>query len=512
MTERGKTTLYVGTAAALFALVIAGALWGNGPAADFQEVGKALFPDFTSPEQATSLEVAEFDAATGRPMPFKVMLRDGRWVIPSHYDYPADAKDRLARTAAGIIDLVRDTYRGDRPEDHKVMGVLDPLDSKTFSPDGLGKRVTLRDNTDRVLADLIIGKTIESQPDQRYVRVPGQNAVYGVKLSNVDISTRFTDWIDTNLLNLDQTSVRQVIFPNVKIDGNTGKLLREGEVVADKLDPAKRPPGSSFWSVDIPIPPAQEVNTTALDTLTSTLANLKIAGVRPKPAGLSADLRGGDGSIKLDEAAMRSLLSIGFTFFQNALISKEGAVYVTCDDGVVYNLHFGALTFARGEALSAGKSRGEAKELLEKPAESTASDDLIESRFLFVMVRHSPELVEKPKTITKDELPNDVFARDKPEREALEKRAADTEKREREAYEKKLADGAERAKKLNERFAGWYYVVPGDSFRKIVLDRAALTRPIVKAPAAGAAPGGFPPGFPVGDHPPLQENPFSNQP
>ena len=39
------------------------------------------------------------------------MFKDNKWVIPSHYNYPADARDRLSKTAAAVMDLTKDTIR-----------------------------------------------------------------------------------------------------------------------------------------------------------------------------------------------------------------------------------------------------------------------------------------------------------------------------------------------------------------------------------------------------------------
>ena len=41
------------------------------------------------------------------------------------------------------------------------MGVIDPLDAKTTTLQGRGKRVTLRDSSEKVLADFIIGNEIK---------------------------------------------------------------------------------------------------------------------------------------------------------------------------------------------------------------------------------------------------------------------------------------------------------------------------------------------------------------
>ena len=41
-------------------------------------------------------------------------------------DYPADGEDRLANTAASIIDLRKDIVQSDRLQDHETLGVIDP--------------------------------------------------------------------------------------------------------------------------------------------------------------------------------------------------------------------------------------------------------------------------------------------------------------------------------------------------------------------------------------------------
>ena len=143
--------------------------------------------------------------------------KDGKWVIPSHYDYPADAKQRLVDTATGVIGLTKDSIRSDRVEDQEAFGVVDPLDPKSTSLKGIGKRVTLKDASDKVLADFIIGNEVKDHPDQRYVRVPGQKRIYGVNVK-VDLSTRFADWIETNLLKLDAARVRKVVIDHKSFD------------------------------------------------------------------------------------------------------------------------------------------------------------------------------------------------------------------------------------------------------------------------------------------------------
>jgi hypothetical protein len=260
MNDLQKTLAFVGVA-----LVLTGAAYLTRPsrfetAADFIDQGQEFFPEFdkspaTSALAATSLEVVDYDPASASIIPFKVDLsaaagQDGgkkRWVIPSHYNYPADAKERLARTAAGIFGLRKDTIRSDRPEDHEALGVVDPLDTKTTTLKGRGKRVTLRDASGKALADLIVGREVPGQAGQRYVRIPGKDRTYGVQI-NVDLSARFADWIEPNLLKLRADGVRRLVFDNHKVDPEAGRII-PGDVLT-----VARKDGSAPWTLEGLVP------------------------------------------------------------------------------------------------------------------------------------------------------------------------------------------------------------------------------------------------------------------
>lgn len=129
MNETTKT-LYV----AVGAVVLAGLAFVTAPRTAtpdaFSDRGEPFFPDLTDPNTARTLEVVEFDAATAAARPFKVTHQDGIWTIPSHHAYPADGQDRLARTAAGVIDITRDDFRSDNVADHGALGVLDPMTTR----------------------------------------------------------------------------------------------------------------------------------------------------------------------------------------------------------------------------------------------------------------------------------------------------------------------------------------------------------------------------------------------
>lgn len=513
--ELKKTIGFVAVAV----LLMGAAFWRTpsrtGSEALFNDQGQPFFADFKDPLACTSLEVIDYDSSTATASPFKVMFKDGLWVIPSHHNYPADAKDRLAKTAAGVVDLRKDTIRSDRAEDHEEMGVLDPLDTKTTSLKGRGKRVTLRNKSDEVLADFIIGKEVPGRPDQRFVRVPGQKRTYGVNVK-VDLSTRFADWIETNLLKLQPERIRRLVFDNHKV------LPEQGRVVPGEVLTADRKDSAATWTLkDVALEADQEVNADKLSTLTSTLGDLKIVGVRPKPAGLTRDLKAGGGEgTSLSNASILSLQDKGFYLTRDGrLLSNQGDALVSTDEGIVYTLRFGEVVIASGEALTAGTADADAKAESAKPGEKSADDqekkaEGTESRYLFVTVEFDPSLVPEPKPPKADapaEIPDDPFQRDPddPKLVAEAKKAKEEADRLKAEHDRKLEEGRKRAQELTDRFAAWYYVIPGDGFRNVMLNREALVRKKQDKPAtqptspfpppSGSMPGGLPP-----FHPPLQ--------
>jgi hypothetical protein len=493
--ELRKTLAFVAVALLLTGAAVLRVPDRNGANAVFNDQGQPFFPDFKDPLTCTDLEVVEYDNSTARARPFKVMFNNGKWVIPSHNSYPADAKDRLAKTAAGVMDLSKDTIRSDRPEDHETLGVIepDPLDPRA-SLKGRGKRVTLRDKTGRTLADFIIGNEVRDRPGQRYVRVPGQKRTYGVNVK-VDLSTRFSDWIETNLLKLDAGHIRSVTFNNHKVDPERVKIIPGAIVTIDRKD------SGASWSLSGGVPAGQEVNTDKVSGMSTALADLKIVGVRPKPEGLSKELKIAPSNVvkARSDSELRSLVNRGFYPTNDGLYSNQGEVVVKTDEGAVYTLRFGEVVFASGEQLEAGgKDEGKSKDATKKTEGTT------ENRFLMVTVSFDPALVPEPEK-PKEELviPDDPFqkAPDDPKRIAEEKAAKEKADREKADRDRKVADAEKKVKELSDRFADWYYVTPGDSFRAIALDRASLVRPKTDKPADNAVPSGMPNFNLPGGHP-----------
>ena len=114
--------------------------------------------------------------------------------------HPSD-KPRVVRTGiTTIAEINQDDASGSSILEYEVVtiqgivqvggGVIDPLDESVVELQGRGKRVTIKGESDVVLADLIIGRSYEDKdrPGFYLVRVPGQKRVYGSRI-NIDIST-----------------------------------------------------------------------------------------------------------------------------------------------------------------------------------------------------------------------------------------------------------------------------------------------------------------------------------
>jgi len=522
MSNLNKTLTFVGVAAVL----TGAAAWSRMPStrspAAFNDQGQKFFPDFNDPMSAKVLEVIAVDESTGRKSPFQVVQdKDGRWRIPSHNDYPADAKDRLGKTAGGVIDLAKDTIRSDDPAEHPALGVVDPEDKAAISLKGMGQRVTLRKSAGgEVLADFIIGKAIPNKPGYRYVRVPGQKRTYGVKV-DVDLSARFADWIETNLLKLESSRLRAATFNHNHVDPI------ERMVVPGDILPIRRPDGTTPWTT-VGLTAEQELDPEKLSTFTSAISDLKIIGIRPKPKNLVDALKSSTARDLfgiVDASAVKAIdprsqqvipLSAGFYLFQGVgLLPSQAAVQAQTDQGIVYTLYFGEATYAQGEALTAGDVNEAAEPAKKKDAKGKdeTPDPSTESRYLFATAKFDPSLLTAPRPSKYDrvgELPVDVFAKSGKERDAAMKAETDRVDRDREEYDRKVKEGKELADELSARFAAWYYVVPGDALKKVILDRAELVRAKGAKPPSTPPGGGFPEGlglppgmtFPGGSMPP----------
>lgn len=545
MNEMIKTGAIAG--GALVLAVIAASMGPSEVKNDlYSDQGDLLFPGFTDPAAATYLEITEFNADKAEATKFAVQ-RDsaGRWTIPSHGNYPADAKDRMGKAAALLVGLKKEQNVSDRVEDHAQFGVVDPLDPGT-SAAGRGTRILMKDSAGNELADLILGKEVEKKLQVHYLRLPKSKRVYAAKIDGT-VSTKFADWIETDLLKASAWDISKVTMDNYSIDETRGAIVPGDKHVVTKDDAGK-------WSLAGLDAAKEEPNEERLREIGDTLGQIKIVGVRQKPEGLTAKLERATGI----EAAMlaQHLQARGFFLDRSGkMFSNEGDLLFETKKGVRYTLRFGELLPGTEDATSGAEDPsqkpkdGEApktgdnrylmvtadfdeallpkpagarlpKDQLDKRTQARAHIEAIQKAVEAYRTKHEnklPEslakLAEKPAEgepllakLEKDPWGNDyilsaqgdsyvVISYADGNAEGGEGIAADVRsdrlpledelKKTADAwteYERKIEEGRAEAEKLTKRFAPWYYVIDGALFKKLKPTRADL----VKAKSAEA--------------------------
>ena len=453
MDETRKTLAFV-AAAALVTIAAFLAAPGDPTPEAFSDRGEVFFPDFSDPNDAASLEVIDFDEETGRIDAFNVVFKGTRWRIPSHHNYAADDKDRLARTAAGLIDVRKDDVVAEVAADHESLGVVDPLDESVASLAGRGKRVTVKDGNENLLADLIIGKNVPGREGRfRYLRVPGQKRTYAARF-DVDVSSRFGDWIEKDLLELDLDRIEQVTLKDYSIDESTRILDQRDTIVLTRGDPD--------WTANR-MRSGQKVDGVKMEDLLKALDELTIVGVRPKPAGLSRSLEDNDEGISLNREGLVSLQEKGYYFTRDGqLVSNEGEAQVRSKDGVVYTLRFGEIVYGAGEAVTAGPEMSGAG----GPNGPVGPG---ENRYLFITTKFDAGVFPEPRK------PADTGFQARADSlwTTADRTNADLHEKH-EDWKRNVETGRRSSADLNTRFAQWYYVISADSFDRIHLRRGDL--------------------------------------
>jgi hypothetical protein len=454
---------------------------------------------------------------------------DGRWVVPSHGDYPADATAQMAEAANVLINLPIIGVASEVATDQELFGVVEPTQKRLDEGDkGFGIMVGMQDKKGNDLAKIVIGKKVANTENHHFVRKVGQDVVYVVAIDTSKLSTNFGDWIEKDLLkinpwDIDRVSIKDyqlVVKPtedgsisigvDPRMDLTVG--LEEGgsSWVVDKFTQyVKQKPVSSTLSAD------EELNKEALDTLKSAVDSLQIVDVEAKPKGLGSaalaeeEIKPEQLGIAMNNLEIRAKLQeVGFLPApRNNRYEWKGAngeMTVGTKDGVEYVLRFG-----NSRETEAGK---------------TKAGGVKARRYLFVTARldetrlKPPALEALPDANVPAPEPKEEDAKKDPAADAagIDKgcqdeagKPADDEKEPDDKSEDKKPDDKKpsttdfdlkrkqiekenqrkidtyneskrkaeaKVRELNARFAPWYYIVSDDEFHKIHLTKAEVIR------------------------------------
>ncbi|HMP79727.1 MAG TPA: DUF4340 domain-containing protein, partial [Pirellulaceae bacterium] len=454
-------TIRFGVAAGVSLLIAGAAYWVNLPprVTGFELVGHSFFDQFQEVNQAASLDVFALDA-NARMQQFSVKKIDDVWCIPSHHNYPAEAADRLAKVGASVIRLNREALVGRLPAEHARFGVLDPQDETQLELENTGKRLVLRDVHGGLLADLIIGHRVSDDdlptqdrnidPSQRdkprsayYVRRTDEQQTYRVHL-DLDLSTRFSDWIDSRLLNVSSGEINKLFLDNYELRERVNPTRQTIEIAKYPGEQIEliRPQDPWKWQLVGLDESAGTLDETKVNQLLRTLTGLTIVGVRPKylfqgQQFLSADLT----PIRLPEfearpelfeqafeLLRRNLRDKGFNLLPRSnrldefqFVSQFGEFAFSTSDGVGYRVYLGRSISGDDNVIEFG---GDSDESLppatpagtdedaaqqETPAEPPADKDA-KNRFLMITVHvdesalgPAPEMPNAPEEPTRPE-------------------------------------------------------------------------------------------------------------
>jgi hypothetical protein len=398
MSDWTKTGIFIAVALAISGTAV-GTHFATRPKTVATEdlVGKPLFADFEA-DKVKSLEVVARDPVTQTLRRFKVENKDGVWRIPSHHNYPAEAAKRLFETASALYGLERLALAGRWTEDQKRFGVVPPdSESAESAPvEEIGQRIILRDAGGEALADLIIGRSADEEqstvrtdafeskqakPKRFYVRRADEAATY-VANFNVNLSTRFADWIEPDLLQLEQTNINKLVVDNYELQirdelTNRGTVRRIGKLDKDKHVLTREKPFNP-WQLEGLNPAKEQINNQNLSKILNLLDEMVIVGVRPKTQLEGKPLLNGDLTINTDFETFRTdptkfqeaildlqteLMNYGFNVVPGekpgekaTFYSNRGEYFVSTYEGVAYNLYFGDSVQGSDEAIEIGGS------------------------------------------------------------------------------------------------------------------------------------------------------------
>lgn len=355
MNPFSRTLKFVG-AAGIAALLAAGSWYATQPSdvAGFGDVGQPFFPDFDDVEKTTALSVIDYDADQKEAASFSVKQNDdGLWVIPSHHDYPAEAKARLAKTATSLIGVKKSAVQSRSKDDWKRYGVVDPESDGAATAEERGTRLTLRDGSDNALIDLIVGNEVEGRAGNYYVRVPDNNTTFVSEL-DVDLSAKFSDWIEPDLLKITSGDIIKVTLDNYSINEERQRIEKKEllEFVKAGLDT------KGDWQLADLNDETEEFDNSPVTSITSSLDQLKIVGVRPKPDGLNSNLRVNPAVKQILQLQMQSqgYFIAGDENGNERLYSNEGELIAGLSNGVEYTLYFGEIARGTGKDIEVGLS------------------------------------------------------------------------------------------------------------------------------------------------------------
>jgi FKBP-type peptidyl-prolyl cis-trans isomerase len=448
---------------AVLVLVTAWSAWGpvrTDHSSKLDGIGDIL-GKAAEPKDVAEITVASWDDTTKAPQVFQVKKKGSSWIIPSHFDYPADGGTRVGKTA-GVLGVKRGRLVTDDVKRHAELGVIDPTGEDAKTSKEHGRRITLKDQGAGTIIDIIVGKNDSDGGGGYFVREAGSAQVYTAKLS-VDISTMFIDWVKPDLLQAQREEIRTIAIRDYSIDETSGTINQRSETVL------KHEKTDADWTSSA-TPVGKKVKKTEIDTLLGELTGLRLAGIRPFELPW-LQKRGFFLSDSAELMARPGATLVNIQGHKLTLFGNEGEVAVGTRDGVTYHLFFGQIALGDDADTAADSKAAETPKPAEAPVDPAA-----------------PPAPAKP-----EEAHNRYpagFVSDDPEADLIAKEAAavpagapnpgETAPVKPDLTKEHLA----KAQKAQKRFQSFFYVIPDSTFTKLRPTVEALYEDLPPEPKA----------------------------
>ena len=397
---------------------------------DADQLGQEFFVDFQNPLNAKSLEVFTFNENTGGSEAFKVEFVDGRWIIPSHENYPADAKEKMEVLANAFIGLKREEIRSESAADQASMSLIDPTDQTVGSITGRGSKVIIKGEDGQLLCQYIVGKKVPRKQGYRYLRLPGQAQSYVVSL-DTELSTEFRDWVNPAIWTFSDRAIDSIVVKDYSVT--------EGKI-KNKETFSLRQNTQGQWTCK---ETKKSLKHQDVQKLAKIISQLSFRAITQKPAGVVESLLDKK-AIKQDQKTLEALAGKGFYLLPTGLVSDEGEIIISKKNGVVYGIRFGGY-----DGNITVKDKGDKKG----------------NRYCFITAGYDPKISVEPKMPKTPEKPHHFSSKEMVADYKKKLKALEPQMKYIKFWQEKKDKALAEVEQANRRFASWFYVI--DQYQEI---------------------------------------------
>lgn len=421
-----------------------------------EQVNKPLF-DF-DPKSVRGLSIVKYNEQRNEfdEVVMQNSVLNG-WQVASKFNYPVDSAEKLVYTAASLSGLVVVAIASEDPNDEETYGVVEPKQGVKAGQKGVGIKVTLRDKSEKELASVIVGQEVKDQPNNRFVRVPGQRFIYVCEYDPSILDTSFFSWINPKVLTYgSQWSVAKVRLN--KYSASKSATLNIQQAYSTELELK-----NNQWSTVAYIDGADRdakpnLDVAELERVRMAIEKFEIQNVTEKSALLKQTKRE-----RKPFPPTFLIEKMGFFVDDKTSPPSEwgagGELSFTSDVGIRYSLLFGGLVTS--------KSTGGTKQ---RYVSITA--DIDESMFPMPVkpgaAKPAPDQNSDAPKPPKDGCEPGTL-QDDDDREAERQYLIKLEER-----NKKVKEVQELADTINKRFADWFYVIDNDLYQLLMPAKAAI--------------------------------------